>query len=1501
MRTAPGVSALVFFCAVSASAAIPASERAALEAVYNALDGPHWSHNEGWMGAAGTECDWRNVECNTAKTTVVSLGLGYANATGSIPKEIAGLTNLEVLSLQDNNITGTIPTELAQLSKLQVFNVSGYYDNNITGPIPKEFGQLTNLRVLNLEANHLTGTIPAELAQLQQLEELRISYNDLSGTMPDSILALPNLKILTARGTNLAGPLPAFVTSNLQTLDLGSNDFTGPLPPTIARLSSLEYLEVDGNELTGAIPPELNQLTKLKELDLDSNKFSGPVPQLSALGALQRLAFYSNDAITGPLPSWIGQLKELKVLGFGSTGMTGELPAELFTLPKLEVIYANSAAVSGRLLDFTKLTTLRYLYLASTKVTGPIPKEIAAMSGLVELELDHAPIGGSLPKEIGALKDLSSLSVADTGLVDPLPEELGDLAQLSRLSLQANSLSVLPASIGRLSNLTVLVMHSNKFSGPFPVAIGQLKKLVYLSVASNSFIGPIPAEGLQLPKLEEFYFYDNHLAGPLPEFATPALVTLSGASNGITVLPPNIASLKNLATIALDDNELRGDFPASLTAMPSLVSINLAGNRLSGSLPDLSGLPKLERFDVRANQFGGSIPPAVFSAPKLDTFYVSYNRLTGEVPAEIMKMRVVDLHYNGLYSTNAPVRAFLDSKVDAWSSTQTVAPSALNVAAARERSITLTWPTIEYTRNDGGYLISYATSAGGPFSVLATTPDKYATTFVVDSLQPSTAYFFNIATVTYPHDDQQNVVTSLPGGTVQTATTAGQPAPASVAVFSQPDALRQRPGATSTTAYYLGNLGDLPANVTLSQRGAFFTQSPQTFTIAGGETQRVEISGLAQNTVGALEGESIVSGNGVPPGLTIPIQMLVTEPPAGTVTAQPNSNRIDVAAPVSEGTSGTVEFRNVGTATLQGIVVSNVAWIIPPKDLIVIPPGESKVVTFQVDQTKRPDASSPAGAVIGTLSLVYESGTQGKANANDTTTPTTSSVVTVVYTVTPPVASVTIPGFTTGEVALFIPGVGNVIGSRGRQFISDVSILNSAGTGTPRDVRMYFTPANVTIGSALTQVNSLAPDQGVTFANVVKTVFNTESSLGTLQIRTTDYDKIFVSANIFNVSDLRGTYGTNIPIFRSDRALRGGESLLLSGVRRDAARTTYTNIFVQETTGNDATFDIEFLDASGRIVNTSAGQPKLSGAAAPFRLVTVSDQVPPGAVTARVTNTSFNAARIVSYATPVDDQSGDFWTVVDWNRELGSNSSEPAIIPVAGSVRNGLGESFRTDVAITNRAGSSGGGTLLYHDRTGFTRQREVTLAPSETQVINDVIATAFPDLTSALGYIEFLPRAATNLTSRTFASKPDLPGTYGTGVPSLPRSTSLRLGQTRTIAGLDVASERTILAQKAGTFRTNIGLAEIAGQSATVEVTVVYNDIKQSVSGIRLTKLRFELAPNQSRIESLANYLKQTNPSVSDLRGVQLRFQVVSGDGAVIVYTSSVDNGTADQVLRVE
>ncbi len=53
----------LYYCA-GANAAIPSKERNALIELYNSTDGVHWNDNSGWLGAVGTECNWKGINCD---------------------------------------------------------------------------------------------------------------------------------------------------------------------------------------------------------------------------------------------------------------------------------------------------------------------------------------------------------------------------------------------------------------------------------------------------------------------------------------------------------------------------------------------------------------------------------------------------------------------------------------------------------------------------------------------------------------------------------------------------------------------------------------------------------------------------------------------------------------------------------------------------------------------------------------------------------------------------------------------------------------------------------------------------------------------------------------------------------------------------------------------------------------------------------------------------------------------------------------------------------------------------------------------------------------------------------------------------------------------------------------------------------------------------------------------------------------------------------------------
>ena len=219
-RSAPLLlAAVALWAGLAADAAAQgsaASDRAALEALYDATAGPGWTDSTNWKTSAPIG-EWFGVSTDAAGR-VTGLNLRGNDLTGSIPPGLGNLVNLEWLFLWVNDLTGPIPAELGSLVNLESLELGG---NALTSPIPAELGRLTNLRELDLFANDLTGPIPAELGNLVNLERLDLSYNwGLSGPLPSGLetASLEALDIFVTRTC-----APAAWKAWLETIDFAGS------------------------------------------------------------------------------------------------------------------------------------------------------------------------------------------------------------------------------------------------------------------------------------------------------------------------------------------------------------------------------------------------------------------------------------------------------------------------------------------------------------------------------------------------------------------------------------------------------------------------------------------------------------------------------------------------------------------------------------------------------------------------------------------------------------------------------------------------------------------------------------------------------------------------------------------------------------------------------------------------------------------------------------------------------------------------------------------------------------------------------------------------------------------------------------------------------------------------------------------------------------------------------------------------------------------------------
>eukprot|EP00908_Phaeocystis_cordata_P017113 Transcript_28447.p1 GENE.Transcript_28447~~Transcript_28447.p1 ORF type:complete len:429 (+),score=60.99 Transcript_28447:150-1436(+) len=153
---------------------------------------------------AGSLCDGSWVGDSSYPT---SLSLSNEGLSGTVPTELALLTQLTTLYLYTNDLSGTVPTELALLPQL---NYLSLWSNDLSGTVPTEVGLMTKLDRLSLSSNSLSGSLPSEFGQLTTLDELWLHNNQFSGSLPSQIGQLTMLSDYLYLGYNqFSGSLPS--------------------------------------------------------------------------------------------------------------------------------------------------------------------------------------------------------------------------------------------------------------------------------------------------------------------------------------------------------------------------------------------------------------------------------------------------------------------------------------------------------------------------------------------------------------------------------------------------------------------------------------------------------------------------------------------------------------------------------------------------------------------------------------------------------------------------------------------------------------------------------------------------------------------------------------------------------------------------------------------------------------------------------------------------------------------------------------------------------------------------------------------------------------------------------------------------------------------------------------------------------------------------------------------------------------------------------------------
>ncbi len=649
------------------------AEKQALIELYNATNGPNWTNNTNWLTNAPV-CDWYGITVVDGK--VEKLILENNNLTGVVPTDIDGLINLKQLFLQRNNLSGTIPSEIGNLINLEYLSL---YSNDFSGEVPLKMGELINLENLYLYENNLSGAIPSEIGGAISLIDLRMYDNNLSEGIPSTIGNLVNLKRLFLHDNDLTGGIPSQIGNliNLEQLYLYENDLSGVIPSEIGGGVSLKELRLNDNNFTGAIPSEIGNLINLTHLVLDSNDFTGVIP--STIGNLINLThlFAKENNLTGAMPSEIGNLIKLKSLMLNNNDFTGEIPSTIGNLINLNRLSIYENNLSGELPStIGNLTSLQYLYSSNNNLIGTIPSEIANLSFLKYLDLGYNKLSGNISLTISSMNSLVQFIFGGNAFVfsDFESKHISysqvvnyGYAPQAKVDLEETKNVAVGESITFTS--TALTSNNNSYqwykmvNGMATAISGATSKDFTISNATNADAGVYHflatndiVTGLTLERNPITLTLEEDSCG-VSDIQKQALLDLYNATNGpnwkntVENNKPWTANIPvcdwygvtvsngNVIKIDLNNNNLTGHLPATLSNLGSMEWLVLYRNKLTGSIPtELGGLSNLRSLSLGNNQLTGNIPMELGNLTNLSTLSLSTNQLSGSIPTELSNL-----------------------------------------------------------------------------------------------------------------------------------------------------------------------------------------------------------------------------------------------------------------------------------------------------------------------------------------------------------------------------------------------------------------------------------------------------------------------------------------------------------------------------------------------------------------------------------------------------------------------------------------------------------------------------------------------------------------------------------------------------------------------------------------------------------------------------------------------------------------------------------------------
>jgi uncharacterized repeat protein (TIGR01451 family) len=563
--------------------------------------------------------------------------------------------------------------------------------------------------------------------------------------------------------------------------------------------------------------------------------------------------------------------------------------------------------------------------------------------------------------------------------------------------------------------------------------------------------------------------------------------------------------------------------------------------------------------------------------------------------------------------------------------------------------------------------------------------------------------------------------------------------------------------------------------------------------------------------------------------------------------------------------------------TFQYAATVDQPWLSVQPSTGALPPSG---VTLQVvgDPTDLPN-----GTFTGTVIVTISSGSGARATANATTT---VSVPISINLVTPvkPGNSATPPAN-----ALIIPSVGHLDGLNSK-WQSDVRLANP--TATKQSYALTFTPDDPTLGVKTTTI-TVASNDTTALDDIVRNWYgvgdlgesangvllivpssgNAGTSIGGLvpegTVPNVSVQTVAVaSSRTYNVTST-GTLGQFIPAipFASFIDKNAAALSLQQVAQNDAFRT---NLGLVEGSGSPATVLLSvFSSAGGKLLEQSVdlkpNEQKQLNSFLAANGVTIAD----GRVEVKVTSST---GKVTAYASVVDNKTGDPLLVSGVPVTAAANHF---VLPGVAALNNGIAN-WRSDVRIYNGGTSPQAATLTLYplNSTSAPLANAIVLNPGEVRGLDDIVKSYF-SLDNTGGSLHVTTSGASPLvvSGRTYNLTTN--GTYGQFISAVTPDDGVGKGD-RPLNVLQV--------EDSVRYRTNLGLAELTGNPATVEVSVFLPDSKV------IPKVQFSLQANEYRQTAILRDL-----GLSNIYNARISVRVIDGAGKVTAYGSVIDIQTQD------